>query len=60
MAGNLDSDSVIWVIGESAGKDGLGDTAALPVSEDTSGLTAAEAYTDALETRLVASGVLPN
>lgn len=59
MAGNLNSDSVIWVVGEATGVSGKGVYGtALPVDEDA-GATATQAELDVLEARLVASGVLP-
>lgn len=59
MAGNINSDSVIWVIGEATGRSGLGVAGtALPVDEDAA-TTSAQAELDVLEARLVASGILP-
>jgi hypothetical protein len=55
--GDTTEDSVIWVPGESAGKDIYGETAALPVDADTGEIDTA---IDALHDRLVASGVLPD
>lgn len=47
MAGSLNSDSVIWVVGDTTGKDIYGETVAIPDNE-----------TDTLEAKLAASGIL--
>jgi len=64
MAGSINSDSVIWVAGEATGRDASGATAAIPTSEDltASGVSLAEtqAELDALEARILASGILPS
>ncbi len=63
-AGDNTATSIIWVPGESAGKDIYGVAHALPANEDAAGSTAAQVYADAavdvLHDRLVASGILPN
>lgn len=69
-AGDNTATSIIWVAGESAGKDIYGVAHALPVDTDTADNTAANVYAAAqaaavntslnvLHTRLVASGILP-
>jgi hypothetical protein len=58
MAGNLNSDSVIWVVGEATGVSGKGVYgASIPGDEDAAG-AATQAELDVLEARLVASGIL--
>lgn len=64
MAGNLNSDSVIWVVGDTTGKNALGQSATIPLDITASGASglASQAYVDAavdvLHDRLVASGIL--
>lgn len=60
MAGSLNSDSVIWVAGDSTGKDFAGRTVAVPKSEDyTASGVDILAELNALEAKLTASGILP-
>lgn len=60
MAGNLNSDSVIWVVGEATGQSGLGEyNEALPVA-NTVAPAATQTELDALEARILASGILPS
>lgn len=60
MAGNLNSDSVIWVIDATAsGINAQGVAAAIPTSNANSA-DATQVELDAFEARIVASGVLPN
>ena len=63
--GDRTRDSILWVPGESTGRDYTGATVAVPASGNLDEeAIASTAYTDtkvnALKTRLVASGVLPN
>lgn len=66
MAGSINSDSVIWVVGDATGVNGKTGRAGatIPVNEDltASGVSLAQtqAELDALETRLAASGILTN
>lgn len=55
MAGNLNSDGIIWVVGEATGRNNLGVVGqALPESNNLD----IQAELDALEARLTASGYL--
>lgn len=65
--GNNSADSVIWVPGESTGRDYTGHPKSPPVDPNTAldaatlaaAVAAAKAYTDALHAKLTASGILP-
>lgn len=67
MAGNLNSDSIIWVVGDTVGKDASGATVGLPYDVTASGVShlASLGYVDAVaanlatfHARLVASGII--
>ncbi len=64
MAASLNSDSVIWVVGEATGVSGLGAYGAvIPLNENnnvTASGTATQTELDALEARILASGILPS
>lgn len=60
MAGSLDTESVLWVVGEATGKTVAGATAAIPKNEDFT--VSGQAILDELnflEAKLTASGVMP-
>ena len=54
MAGSLDTPSVIWVVGDTTGKNQLGET----VTVSGYVFDAVDTAVDALHDRLVASGIL--
>lgn len=66
MAAGISSDSIIWVAGETTGHNAKGQVVPSPTAAsgvvgtiETAAFAQAKAYTDALHTKLTASGIIP-